>query len=312
MKNKTYEPNIEEGLDWLKGRADIKTVSTCVTNLKTSLKDNAKLATRSLLRLKTQYIVFSLQGWFVHKDIDKLQDNAFQASIVARRLYQIMPFAKPAANGQNLLYPLLSGNKELLHWHGQFQLANFVGKESCNNINKNEFQSVQIRLALNNEWELLVKRSNDFNCADKTSKKLYEHHNRFYIALANGDIRKMEESVTEISSKKNNHKLSIDFPLERRLISAWGLMLARLAFIKGYTLNLNSAWIPTELVKSPVDKVFASNHSFLNDFDIFAMLEESEHEYAGWCGNLARFTPKKLGVAPLTFKQIGDYLGIEI
>ncbi|MFT5717875.1 MAG: hypothetical protein ACI9T7_002073 [Oleiphilaceae bacterium] len=312
MKNKIYSPNIEDGLDWIKARADIKSIEVCATNSEEFLKGGTKSASGPLLVLKGMYQVFALQSWFIHKDIKKLQDNAFQASLVARRWYQLKPFATPAANGQNLLYPLLSGDSELLHWHGQFQLANFVGKASFNNIKKNEFQSVQLRLALNNEWELLVDRSKLFNNTEKKTKKLYEHHNRFYIALADGNISKMEESIFEISSKKNNHKLNADFPIESRFISTWGVMLARLAFVKGYRLNVDSPWISSELVTSPIDNSYISNHKFLNSFDIFTALDESDDEWANWCDNLARFSPKKIGVEPLTFKKIASHLGINI
>lgn len=312
MNKKDYIPDIEDGLRWLRNRADLNKLEFYANSSEACLEDDTKSSFGLLSPLGSVYKVFSLKSWFIHQDVKKVQDNAYQASIVARRYVHLMPFATPAANGQNLLYPLLSGNRELLHWHGQFQLANFVGKASCNNIKKNEFQSVQIRLALNNEWEILTDRSKLFINTEKNTKKLYEHHNRFYIALAEGNVGQMEESISEIASRKNNHKLNFDSPLESRLISVWGLMLARLAFVKGYKLFVDSAWVPSALVTSPVNNSFKSNHDFLETFDIFSPLNESSHEWAKPFGCLERFSPRRLGEDPLTFKQAASYLGITI
>jgi hypothetical protein len=79
--------------------------------------------------------------------------------------------------------------------------------------------------------------------------------------------------------------------LEERLINGWGVILAKLAYHLGYELNIDSPWIPHELL--PVEPLaeYKLPYEFLSDFDLFTPFQAKE---GLWCGDIVQFHPDHL------------------
>ncbi|MFT6904834.1 MAG: hypothetical protein ACJAS1_001488 [Oleiphilaceae bacterium] len=195
------KPNLEEGLDHIKSRASDERTQDSVNAVYATISSPGP----ALRGLNKAYSAKSLIELKLNGNILKSKHHAYVASYCKRKVINLKPYDQAYSQGFDLLYPLISDNQELLHWHSQYQLSNFFFDRKAPralNAEKYEYHSVQTRLALQKDWETLVECSEFIlkNLPKKNKYYLIDH--QFYIALAKGDAVAMEQAIHELVSPK--------------------------------------------------------------------------------------------------------------
>lgn len=163
--------------------------------------------------------------------------------------------------------PLLSDHQDLINWFAH-HAAGHDPHYYQSPKHFIDFHSYQVMLALRGEWELLVRRSEQAltETASRYKRFLLDYH--FYIALAQGDVPKMEELLGELTSPKvarvRNHEF--EFGLTEHFISTYAVIFAKLAWRHGYKVQVESPYIPSEwLPVAPLDR-YEDIYPFMNEF----------------------------------------------
>ncbi|GAB2502352.1 hypothetical protein GCM10008940_00020 [Microbulbifer agarilyticus] len=152
------------------------------------------------------------------------------------------------------------------------------------------------------EWDLLVDRAKYFVSNSSNKFKLYSIDSGFYVALASGDIQAMESCINELLTPKVSRyrDKEISWGLEQRLFSPWPFMLTKIAKIHGYTLAIESSWMPNELLNiSPLNS-YVDSVEFLHDYSLFELFQPSES-----CAvqGIQSLSPRPQGIEPLSFAE---------
>ena len=112
------------------------------------------------------------------------------------------------------------------------------------------FKNRNLLLALKGDWEALNRRSLIFlNVLPKLWKK-YSLEHEFYLALSEGNIEKMKESLLPLMDPRigrnyaKDTEYDIEFYLQPQL-----LLFAKIASYHGYDLDIDLDIAPKELIK---------------------------------------------------------------
>lgn len=306
------KPNVEAGLSHIRIDSEQDKISDLLGYINSSLAGEGNPLEPPIRSLVRVHKALALVSFFQDGNLEGLKSHAYKASFLARRVIHFKPYKQAYAQGYDLLYPLLSESSKLIHWHSQYQLPNFMmdrKKIRCFDLEKYEYHSVQPRLALQKDWTTLVERSEKALATKMKKNKLYEIDHRFYISLAKGDKCGMEDAIHVLTSPKvaRHRNNELQWGIEQRLISGWGVILAKLAYWLGYELDIDSPWIPMEWlpISSPNHDEYP--YDFLEGFDVFSSFDEVSN---GWCDGISRFSPRdEQNDTPLSFDEISRMLG---
>jgi len=107
---------------------------------------------------------------------------------------------------------------------------------------------------INNNFPMVIQAivRNDYNEAKKIINnfklKLFDTDKTFFIALMNEDIKVMEDMIVKMVSKEHKKRVNRGWIYENTF-SEHALFYVKLAYIKGYKLDINHPLIPMELVE---------------------------------------------------------------
>jgi hypothetical protein len=134
------------------------------------------------------------------------------------------------------------------------------------------------KLALRGDWGALTKRCDAINAQSAASYEnqdqlLFLADNRFYAALARGDILAMEGALAEMTDpalvRKREGGVS---PIYDWVTCAAAVVGAKIAWRHGYKVNPTTPYIPLEWLPPTPLKEYRSQYSFLDGLDIEAPL----------------------------------------
>jgi hypothetical protein len=306
----TYEPIITEGIKHLVGRNDQELLDLSVKGYYLLLQKEPSKVHGPLSNLHLEYKSRALLVWYRDKDLRQCKENAFVAAMVRRLIIQDKPAAEYNAQASGLLYPLLSDNEDMMHWHKQFMLPLFLTLPKKNprglDLDQYEYHDLQARLVLQGEWDLLIDRCEKRLATPPKKNKLYLIDYEFYLALARGDTVSMEESLSKLLSPKvaRHRNREMCWGLEERLLSAWGFIFAKIAWRVGYQVQVDSPWLPQEcLPVEPLDE-YPLPYDFLKNFDLFKQFDDNPKS---WCKNASNFSPRCPGEPSLNYQEILDH-----
>jgi len=303
---------IKDGLSHIERYASKEEVQSCIDAIhEIACSTDDRSPNGAYLVLSECFSALSLKSLIKEKNVVEAKKYANMSSHTMRLVVQLKPYEQAYSQGFDLLYPLLSDNSDLIHWHSQYQLSNFIlDRKSPRVLNpeKYEYHSAQPRIAMQKDWETLVERSEFILKNPPKKNKYYIVDHQFYLALAKGDTVLMEQAIYELVSPKiaRHRNKELQWGIERRLINGWGLILAKLAYHLGYELDIDSPWIPQEWLPVQPLENYNLPYDFLSDFDLFTPFEPKD---GVWCGDVARFSPRPLCQAPLSFNEIKEMLG---
>ncbi len=307
-----YVPSIEDGLKHIVGRETPESLEAAVLGFHTLLKKDQEKIFGPLGRLRSFYQSKSLIAWYRDHNLYQCKEFAFLVSMVRRMEHRYRPSAQTYGVASDLLYPLLSDNEEIIHWHSQFMLPLLITLKNestrCLDLAKHEYHGMQARQALQEEWDLLIRRCEERLRTAPKKDKLHLIDYEFYLGLAEGNITAMEEALNKLLSPKvaRHRNKEMQWGLEERLLSSWGFIYAKMAWRKGYKLEVDNPWIPQEWLPIKPLESYPLPHDFLESLDIFEQFTDNEKS---WCSRASLFSPRPPSEAMFKFPEAMELIG---
>lgn len=261
----------------------------------------------ALSSLQREFQSLSFNKWFSSHDMQACLSNFYLVAKCNIMEIHTRPTSTSgcSADGRGLLYALLANDVELLHWHKQFTLP-FLGGGINERLYKQPYEyqhlCLQMRLALQQDFELLGERSEQALSMEPKKNKLYRADYEFFKGFALKDMQLMQSSLDELLSPKVLRHRHGDWGREPYFFAAWAMIYYKLAQLTGITLESDSPWLPQEwLLPLHLEKT-PSSFDFIDSFNVFApFLDNPESK---WCKNASNFTPRRIGEPLLTFKEV--------
>ena len=189
---------------------------------------------------------------------------------------------------EDLLWPLLSDNEEVIDWYRQNQAMYHPEKPSIVGGDKDNPKSwmyyrYQSWLALNARWDELGERCERILAMQDEIKKdrAYLIDHRFYLALAKGDKAAMESVLLEKCLPKNRRaRFEQQSGLTRYFIDSYATLFAKLAWRHGYELEIDTPWIPKDWLPVQPNASNEDPWPFMQSFDIWQPFPEPYTAYS--------------------------------
>lgn len=230
-------------------------------NIKHNLGDPSACA----MGLSSHAAASAMYSWFSNRDI-KAMKQWFYVAAKLDQLYYKMEEANPEIGRgyPELFKPILSDNEPLIDWFAHYDLA--YDMKRAENHKTHDFWSYQTIVALRGDWPRLIERCesiiNDPPGASREQKYLVDHH--FFLALARGDIDKMQSVLQEIVSPKAiKSRLDFETGYTADLISTPAVIYAKIAWRHGYQVKVDSPYVPAEWLPVAPLEHYDSHYDFL-------------------------------------------------
>jgi hypothetical protein len=206
-------------------------------------------------------------AWFADHDLVRCKQEAYVAGKLERILYQKNPtdgIWAPLVQRDIMLWPLLSDHPQLVAWFGTFDAVDLKRASKGGTF---EFETYQAKLALRGEWDKLGERSERFLADVPKRMARFAPDNRFYLALARGDVGAMERALAEMVTPKEL-KWRTNDGYTGWFIVCEAVIYAKIAWRHGYEVSVDTPRIPAEwLPVKPLD-AYRDPYPFMQSFDI--------------------------------------------
>lgn len=195
-------------------------------------------------------LVKAMLAWFLNHDLVAFKQWCFVSAKLLRMLYQERPKNYYMTSAH--LVHLMSDNASLIGWFARFEYPfalkdGYSSPKKIANPNTNDHHHYNTLLALRGDWKLLAHRSRSFLETVPTKFRAYEADHRFTLALAEGDCAGMEQALNELVQpalmKRRQDEERGD---TQGLICTVAVVYARIASHHGFSLDLDTPWIPRE------------------------------------------------------------------
>jgi len=154
-----------------------------------------------------------------------------------------MPFGY---NRAPLMYALLSDSVSLIN---EYAVVDYPGyREGLKNKATGEIFAYLIQLALKEEWALLRSEAERSEARFEKRQKNLLFDLKFHQGLADGDMAVMESALQKLVEPRRHHELNKNYPIEGDFFSQPAITLAKLAWLKGYPVKVESPWVPSEFL----------------------------------------------------------------
>lgn len=205
-------------------------------------------------------------AWFGNHDLNTMKQWCYVAAKLDQLYFQMQEDDPEWGRGfPQLLKPILSDHDVLIDWFANYDLA--FDMKRVENHKTHDFWAYQAIVALRGDWPRLIERCEriiaDPPGATKEQKYLLDHH--FYLALAQGDIEKMQNVLQEIVSPKAiNTRLDYETGYTADLISTPAVIYAKIAWRHGYKVKVASPYVPQEWLPIQPLSQYDNHYKFLN------------------------------------------------
>ena len=223
----------------------------------------------------------AMVAWVRDKDLTAFKQWCYLSAKLERMVFQHEPFEWFPS--YKFFSPLLSDNQEIIDWYRKHRISYNYDRSDIkdrDNPNQPAFHGYQMILALNHEWDRLAERCEQILSMSLRKDKKYLIDHRFYLALAKGDKTQMETVLTELTSPKiakvRNHEFVFTFT--EHFIATHACMYAKLAWLNGYEVEIDTPWIPKEWLPIQPLENYLQPWDFLREFDIWTPFED----YKDW------------------------------
>lgn len=276
-----YDESVAHGLEHTGGWAK-RSVQNALTYLDSG--EGSRNGCLSSIRLFSESCC--VISWFRDSDLPQAKQWAY----VSTKSKVLQQHLSPSEDYlvEDLLWPLLSDNEEVIDWYRQNHAMYHPENPSIAGGDKDNPKSwmyyrYQSWLALNAKWDELGERCERILAMQDEVKKdrsyLIDH--RFYLALARGDQAAMEAVLLEKCEPKNR-KLRYDQEsgLTNNFIVSYATLFAKLAWRHGYELDLDTPWIPKEWLPIRPNEKYEDPWPFMQSFDIWQSFPEPWAQYS--------------------------------
>jgi hypothetical protein len=299
---KTKGPSLVDGLAHLGDSGSRERIIRSRNGYLDACLRKPDMKTGPLSNLNDHFTSLAMKSFYQENSLNQCKAAAYNSAIADRMVLQDKPYPRGSAYPHKLLCPLLSDNKAIIHWYGQFFLPvlrfDFKKQPAFQVPCQAEHYTVQMGHAILGNWQQLADNCELALAESPKKRKLFQIDYAFLYALAKGDVPAMETALAELVAPKVrvNRQKELGFGLTEKLMYGWGVILAKLAWYHGYEVDVDSPWVPKELLpfKPLPDTEYHSGIDFMDDFDIFTPFEDNPDK---WCKNASLFSPKPLGEA---------------
>lgn len=243
--------------------------------------------------------------WLRDRDIEGFKENNFIAAVFKRIGYQIDPLFCNYAD--ELLPVLLSNHADSIHWFKQHFIPVLGGLEfdqSVAGISQKRYGLLHLlwMLGLQGDFDALSQVAEHGLASKYPPKKVFFTDYSFFGALAEGDVKKMEQCIDEII-KQNRFRLDIA-PAFSMYSAAYGVLYAKIASIHGLQLTVSDSWIPNEWLDNDPPANCMLPELIRGDFDVFANLPYPESsEIGSFLQRHRSLSPRSPDFEMVTFKD---------
>jgi hypothetical protein len=278
MAISAYQESFEKGLKHVNGWASMPTIPGAIENLSMN-KGSREGSLATLIRTSQAYSMLAI---FRERNIS---EGKKWASIAAK-LQILRSFLLPGEIYlvEDLLWPLISDNEELIDWYCRFDNCRF-DSPYANHLAEIEnpksfyFYRYQSFLALNGRWTELADRSRKILAmSDQITKdRSYLIDHEFYLALSGMELTDAERVLTEkVAPKARKSRYEQQSGMARDFMDTYATLFAKLAWRRGLTVAPKTPWIFEELLPVSPLAVYEDPWPFLADFDIWQPLSGSQ------------------------------------
>lgn len=306
-----YKPDIVKGLKSFSKEisvAEIKKADALFPEL-IARRPRSAMATPFQL-MATSYQDLAMVSFFEESDVTGFLKNMYQSSMLIIRSAHSVPTDHDTSKAASLFGPLLSNNKEVIHWFSQHVLFlclhNKDGSIYYDDVQDHYFHDLCFHLALQGDWQWLKERCEKALATTLKQHKLRHIDYRFLLALANGDKPGMEAALAELLQPKVNRHRNNEMGnngIETGLLAFWPTIMAKIAWLHGYEVEVDPDWVPKEWLPMTPLESYQPEPSYMQGFDMwqkFTALEESR------CANPEVATPRPLGEEPLMARDLAS------
>lgn len=232
-------------------------------------------------------------AYFRDKNLASMKQWAYVQAKLRIMLHHI--FTGEAYLTEDLLWPLISDNEDVIDWYRQHNRPYMLSKKESGGDKDDPksfmFYRYQSWLALNQRWDELRQRCElILSMQDEIKKdRSYLIDHRFYLALATGDKAGMQSVLLEkVQPKQRKARHDQESGLTHNFIVSYATIFAKMAWRNGYEVQLDTPWIPKEwLPMKPLVK-YEDPWPFMQSFNIYQPFE----------GDAAPWSPTYAGAAP--------------
>lgn len=226
----------------------------------------------SVYQAKTNY------SWLVNKDLVSVKNFAY----ISTRLVQISDSylekteEYPYTHGYNLMlsdcwFNLLSDHPTL-SLYGAKKMQQMRIKHPRDNPKNIDYTLGIIPYAILGQFDILAEKARAQLVLEAKPLVKFRPIHQFYIALSQADLVGMNEAIHTLLSSKSIGTLSggntgytgihLNYTASNSttVLSMWATVLAKIAFMHGYELDIDSPYVPKELL--PVEPLVAYTDPF--------------------------------------------------
>ena len=189
-----------------------------------------------------------MSSWFTHHDLKSMREWCYVASCLDKDLYCRVPDTMgPGGKMLQLLKPLLSNNAGLINWFAHHDAV--YDHRRIDNPKTHDFWAYQAVVALRGDWSRLSARCRIIADSPPKAKDLQKYlvDHQFYSALAQSDVEAMQSALRELVSPRMLHRRSNnESGYTDDLISTPAVIYAKIAWIHGFKISLETPYIPAE------------------------------------------------------------------
>lgn len=288
-----YLPDYDAALEHLLTRSTDQELDMMVTGYQNLKQSAPEQIHKPLMGIGSVYLPRSLACWIQTGDIQLVKQLAYMSAKARRMAYQTTP-QTDVYGFFRVFSALLSDHKDLIHWFAWHILPVICGspghKPAFKRPNSEKFQTFQCHLAMMGEMDWLAERSEQALQPDvKLKAKTHAIDHRFFIALAKGDTVAMESELMQLlkgrAARPRNTENGLTY--QSKVVSGWGFMLAKIAYLNGYELDIDSPWLPQSWLPVQPLPEYQEEVDAIADFDLFSPFAKG----SPYCRNAIDFSP---------------------
>lgn len=270
-----YEASLENGIRRAEGWVAMPTVPGAIENL-TLGKGSRKGSLSSLSTFAQAHCVLA---FFRDGDVDAGKNWAAVAAKL--QILRALEMPEEMYLVEDLVWPLLSDNEDLISWYARFDLPYKVAGVDVSNARSAYFYRFQSFLALNGDWDQLAVRSEEILEISESIKKdrAYLIDHEFYLALARSD----EMEMTHVLQRKNEPKrrrirYEQQSGIARDVMDTYSTVFAKMAWRKGAKIAPMTPWVSERVLPVKALSEYSYPWPFLAEFDIWGHGRRSGHQ----------------------------------
>jgi hypothetical protein len=261
MNAKIYSEKVCKRLEHIKFHLDGVDNEQKILNL----TNNTGNPIASAMGLSSQALASGILAWFERHDLNSMKQWCYVSAKLDQIWYQKeINTTGPGGKMLRLLKPLLSNNTELIDWFSQYDLA--FDMKRAESHKTHDFWAYQAMVALRGDWPRLISRCERVlsDPPKSNDQKKYFLDHQFYLALAHGNVERMQSVLSELALPKLVSGRSNDESgFTENLIFTPLVIFAKIAWRHGYKIQIDSPYLPMEWLQIEPLEQYDGYYDFL-------------------------------------------------